>query len=74
MYAAKAGLVRKKTVNPFKELWRNKFLYVLALPAVVYTFIYGYMTLPYMIIAFQKYKFSDGLFSEWVGMSYIINF
>ena len=31
--------VRKKRVNPFKELWTNKFLYLLALPAVVYTFI-----------------------------------
>ena len=29
--------VSKKRVNPFKELWTNKFLYLLALPAVVYT-------------------------------------
>ena len=27
--------VSKKRVNPFKELWTNKFLYLLALPAVV---------------------------------------
>ena len=33
--------VSKKRVNPFKELWTNKFLYLLALPAVVYTFIFS---------------------------------
>ena len=45
--------VSKKRVNPFKELWTNKFLYLLALPAVVYTFIFSYLTLPYIVIAFE---------------------
>lgn len=43
--------------------------YVLALPAILYTFIFCYMTLPYILIAFQKFNVRKGLFgSKWVGL------
>lgn len=46
----------------------NFFSYLLALPAILFTLIFGYCTIPYMIIAFQKYNFRKGLFgSEFVG-------
>ena len=51
------------------ELWRHKFLYLLALPAVAYSFIYGYLTLPYMVIAFQQFNFKTGIFSPFVGLN-----
>lgn len=54
-------------VNPLKELWRNKFLYVLALPAMIYTFVFSYMSLPYLAIAFEKFNYKTGLFSPFVG-------
>ena len=54
--------------NFFKEIWQNKFLYLMALPAIVYVFIYSYLTLPYMIIAFQRFHFSTGIFSPFVGL------
>ena len=60
--------VSKKRVNPFKELWTNKFLYLLALPAVVYTFIFSYLTLPYIVIAFEKFNYKTGVFSPFVGL------
>ena len=60
--------VSKKRVNPFKELWTNKFLYLLALPAVVYTFIFSYLTLPYIVIAFEKLKYKTGVFFPFVGL------
>ena len=60
--------VSKKRVNPFKELWTNKFLYLLALPAVVYTFIFSYLTLPYIVIAFEKFNYKSGVFSPFVGL------
>ena len=60
--------VSKKRVNPFKELWTNKFLYLLALPAVVYTFIFSYLTLPYIVIAFEKFNYNTGVFSPFVGL------
>jgi putative aldouronate transport system permease protein len=52
-----------------RELWKNKFLYILALPAMAYTFIYGYLTLPYMVIAFERFNFRTGLRSPFVGLT-----
>lgn len=66
--AEAAVVIPKKRVNPFKELWTNKFLYILALPAIVYTFIFSYYTLPYMVIAFEKFNYKTGIFSEFVGL------
>lgn len=57
-----------RKVNPFQELWKNKFLYLLALPAVVYTFVYCYMSLPYMVIAFEKFNYKTGIASPFVGL------
>jgi putative aldouronate transport system permease protein len=52
----------------FGDILRNPFSYLLLLPAVLYTFIFGYATLPYIIIAFEKYNFQTGLLSPWVGL------
>ena len=52
----------------FFELWQNKFLYLMALPAIIYVFIFSYMTLPYIIIAFQRFNFRTGIFSPFVGL------
>lgn len=59
---------RQKRVNPLVELWNNKFLYLLAVPAILYTFIYGYMTLPYMVIAFEKFHYKTGIRSPFIGL------
>jgi putative aldouronate transport system permease protein len=58
----------RRRVNPIKELWRNKFLYFLALPAMVYTFIFSYLSLPYIAIAFEKFNYKTGIFSQFVGL------
>ena len=51
-----------------KDIFRNPLSYLLVLPAVLYTVVFGYMTLPYMVIAFQKFNFRTGIFdSAWVG-------
>ena len=59
---------KSKRKNVFVEIWSNKALYLLALPAIIYTFVYSYMTLPYMAIAFQRFHFSTGIFSPFVGL------
>ena len=59
----KAAAKKHRLVNPFAEVWSKKFLYLLALPAIVYTFIYGYRTLPYIVIAFQKFHYKTGMAS-----------
>ncbi|OUS76330.1 sugar ABC transporter permease [Paenibacillus sp. MY03] len=53
----------------FMDIRKNGTSYLLVLPAMVYTFIFGYMTYPYMIIAFQRFNYTKGIFnSEWVGL------
>ncbi len=59
---------KRRFVNPVAEIWSKKFLYLLALPAIAYTFIYGYMTLPYIVIAFQKFHYKTGMASPFSGL------
>lgn len=50
------------------DIQKNGTSYLLVLPAMIYTFIFGYMTYPYMLIAFQRFDYTKGIFhSEWVG-------
>jgi putative aldouronate transport system permease protein len=64
---------RKKRSTVLRRLWvdirQNRASYFLLAPAAIYVFIYGYIPLPYLLGAFQRYHFSTGLFgSEWVGL------
>jgi putative aldouronate transport system permease protein len=61
-------LTKKKT-NVFLEVKNNFFLYVLVFPAMLYVFMYGYITLPYLAIAFERFDFRKGLFSPLVGFN-----
>ena len=49
----------KKVKEVFRELRKNKWNYLFLTPAALYTFIFGYATLPYMIIAFEKFDFGS---------------
>jgi putative aldouronate transport system permease protein len=63
------GNRRKKNVTLFTDIARNPFSYLLVLPAMVYSFIFGYLTMPWMVMAFQKYNYRTGLFhSPFVGL------
>ena len=63
-----ANLEDRRRGSFLKDILRNPLSYVLIVPAVLYTFIFGYMTLPYMLIAFQKFNFRTGIFnSEFIG-------
>jgi putative aldouronate transport system permease protein len=51
------------------ELRKNSWYYMMALPGFLFFFIFCYMPLPGIIIAFKDYKFTDGIFgSRWVGL------
>lgn len=61
--------VKRKKEGILKDIGRNPVSYLLALPAMIYTFIFGYFTYPYMLIAFQRFNYRKGLFSsEWIGL------
>lgn len=52
----------------YKEIKRDKYLFLLILPAVVYVFIFSYLPLPGIVIAFKNYNYTQGIFgSSWVG-------
>jgi putative aldouronate transport system permease protein len=59
---------KNSRIGLLQDISRNPLSYLLALPALIYTFIYGYATLPYILIAFQKFSYTTGIFgSDWIG-------
>ena len=62
--------MHKKKYTLLTDIRRNKVAYVMLIPAALYTIIFGYCTIPYMIIAFQKFSYKKGIFgSDWAGLS-----
>lgn len=59
----------KRKYSFFKDIIKNPAAYALALPAIIYTFVFGYMTYPYMVIAFQEFNYRNSLFkNKFVGL------
>ena len=58
-------MVGKKLI---KEVRTNKYLYVLALPGIVFLVVFAYVPLLGHVLAFEDFKYSKGLFgSHFVG-------
>ncbi len=56
--------------NLRRGLWDDLALFLLALPGLAHVIVFGYLTLPFMLIAFKDYRHADGLWgSEWVGLT-----
>ena len=50
-------------------LWQNKTLILMCLPAIAFFFVFCYMPMPGMYIAFVKYNYRQGIFgSPFVGL------
>ncbi len=59
--------VRKRGV--LETLWRYRVLELMCLPAVVFFFLFSYMPMPGIWVAFVKYNYRDGIFgSKFVGL------
>lgn len=62
-----------RKINPhFQRIWqefrKNRYLFLLIIPAVIYVFIFSYLPLPGIVIAFKNYNYNKGIFgSDWVG-------
>ena len=53
---------------PKKDIKSNVTLFLMSLPALVHVFVFGYLTLPWLLVAFKRFRAADGLWgSEWVG-------
>jgi len=50
-----------------RDLAKNRYLYLLALPGVAFLIVFGYVPMFGHLIAFEKFRVADGIFgSEWV--------
>ena len=71
--APRADLVSLNRPSILKQYYRHRYLFVLLAAALVWTIIFKYGPMYGIIIAFQKYRFWDGIWgSEWVGFHYFI--
>ncbi len=53
-----------------REISKNGALMLMALPGMIVLFVFAYLPLPGMILAFKNYKFATGIWgSPWVGFS-----
>lgn len=61
-----------KRKQSFAQVMKNNWqLYVLVLPAIIYFFVFHYMPLYGIQIAFKDYKAADGILgSAWVGLKH----
>ena len=60
---------RNNRYTVLTDIKRNPFSYLLIIPTGLYTLLFGYLTLPYVFIAFQKFNYKTGLFgSEFIGI------
>lgn len=67
--------MKTKTKQLLKDLKRDRTLYLMILPAIVTVFIFHYIPLYGIQIAFKDYSTKRGIWgSEWVGLKYFIKF
>lgn len=70
----KSGFARKKKDGFLRDVAKNKFSYLIALPAMLYVFIFSYCAYPYILLAFQRYDYRkssvwDIVFQgNWIGL------
>lgn len=62
--------IKKSGIDSFfHELNKNKYLFLLNTPAMLYVLINNYVPMPGIVLAFKKYNYSKGIFgSDWVGL------
>lgn len=58
----------RKKVSFFKKIKRNKSLLIMTLPAIIFFFIFNYLPMPGVCLAFINYNYARGIFgSPFVG-------
>lgn len=58
-----------------RRIWKNKELYLIILPVVIYYILFHYKPMYGLIIAFQDYSPRRGIWgSDWVGLSHFKDF
>jgi len=74
-YATPAAAMRKATRPWIGKLKRDRWLYLLLLPGLLYFLVFKYLPMWGVLIAFQNYSPFLGFFgSEWIGFEHFRNF
>lgn len=69
-------LPSKQTLkHKWRLIWKHRALYLMILPAFVSIFIFSYIPMPGVLIAWKDYSFKRGIFgSEWIGWKHFESF
>lgn len=72
VYLSAQKVFRKKQIQERrKRIIRNKYLYLMLLPVIIYFIVFKYAPMYGLLIAFKNFKFSDGIMgSQWVGLQH----
>nr|WP_245856238.1 sugar ABC transporter permease [Paenibacillus rigui] len=73
--AGQTGVTASTQSQRFRTVWksvkRDKYLYMLLLPILVYYVVFKYTPMFGEVIAFKNYRFADGIWgSKWVGLKH----
>lgn len=59
----------KKKRNFFQNLWKYRTLTLMCIPAILFFFLFSYMPMPGIWVAFVKYNYRKGIFgSNFIGL------
>ncbi len=68
-------LSSKKSGKLWKEVWGDRYIYLMILPVVVYFAIFKYWPMGWLVISLYDYKLLAGFGgSKFVGLKHFINF
>ncbi len=71
----KAPVVINRKGGFVREISRNRTAYLMALPGLLALFIFSYLPMAGIIVAFENYSPARGILaSDWVGFKHFINF
>lgn len=66
---SKSVKIKTNKLTFFQKVWRSRVLLLMCTPAIIFFFLFNYMPLPGIYVAFVKYNYRDGIFgSKFVGL------
>ncbi len=64
---------KQKFMRILNYMWKHKFIYLIALPGIIFFLVFKYIPMVGIVIAFQDYNIYNGIFgSEWVGLKHFL--
>jgi len=59
----------KKRNEFFREFRKSKMLILMALPAIIHVFVFSYLPMGGIVLAFKQFRYAEGIFgSPWIGL------